>query len=268
MPASQRSLRVTELYRQRVFGIRDRLERQAWDRWPTIDDDFDPWLAATAAATAGAQRDAIRATSGFLAAYLTSELGRRVQPPPLEADRYVGLARDGRPLTRSLNAPLIGLRAGLSAGLPAEEVLRAGLPRAVRQVGVDFDHSHRQALLDGMEADKRIEGWQRAVRGTCGACVGDIAIEVSVNLPSVPLLVHPYCQCVTVPVVTGTRNLVPLPTGQQLFERMSRQEQDDALGPGPAEQVRNGETSLADLVAESEIDTAQNFITQAPVGAP
>jgi hypothetical protein len=268
VPASARSLRVTDAYRTRILAIRTRLERDAERRWPGIEDDFQPWLAATAAAVAGAQREAIRATSGYLSAYLTSELGSRATPPPLQADRYVGFSRDGRPLTESLESPLIGVRADLAKGLAPARALSEGLNRAVRMVGVDLDHAHRTALTDGMAADERIEGWQRGTQGTCGACAGDIAVEVTVNLPSVPLRIHPSCQCVTVPVVIGVPNRFPLPTGQQIFDGKTKAEQDEMLGPEVAEQVRAGDASLADLVQESPLNSDQDpFITQAPVGA-
>jgi hypothetical protein len=267
VPASPLSLRVTDAYRDRIAATRTRLEREATRNWPGIEDDFQPWLAATAAATARAQREAIRATQGYLAAFLTSELGSRATPPSLRVDRYVGLSRDGRPLAEALESPLIAVKTALKDGLPAPEALQAGLVRATRMVSVDFDHAHRAALRDGMEADERIEGWQRGVRGTCGACAGDVAVEVSVNLPSIPLRVHPNCQCVTVPVVTGLPNRYPLLTGQQIFERKTKAEQDEMLGPEAAERVRSGEAQLADLVAESPQVTADDFITQAPVGA-
>jgi hypothetical protein len=60
--------------------------------------------------------------------------------------------------------------------------------------------------------------------------------------------------------------LIALPTGQQIFERKTKAEQDEMLGPEAAERVRSGEASLADLVQESPLDSDQDdFITQAPV---
>ena len=262
MPANPRSLRVTEAFRNRIFAVRSRLERQATDRWPGIEDDFTPWLAATAAATAGAQREAIRATSGYLAAYLTSELGRRAQPPPLKADRYVGIAWDGRPLTEALESPLIGVRSDLADGVEPEEALRAGLVRAVRMVGLDFDHAHRSALMDAVREDERFEDWERLTRGTCGAC---LALS-SFGGPQFP--VHPGCACIPQPVVAGVVKTVAVPTGEELFASKTPEEQDASLGPGAAEAVRNGEITLDELVGESRLDSGQeHFLTQAPLGA-
>jgi hypothetical protein len=135
MPAAESSLRITEAYRSRLFGIRSLLERRAESLWPTIDglDDFT-WTNKAAAATQNAQREAVALTGAYLTAFLSSEVGTRTRGPIL---------------------------------------------------------------------DTRFAGWQRAVTGTCGACAGDIAVEVSTNLPSIPLQVHPNCQCVTEPVVTA-----------------------------------------------------------------
>lgn len=266
MPASQLSLRVTDLYRARIFALRDRLQAEARVNWPAISDDFTPWVDSMAQGTARAQREAVRATQGFLAAFLSAELGRRVRGPILNASSYVGISRDGRDLKEALESPVIGVRAALKDGASPDEALKAGLVRAERMVGVDFDNAHRTALLDGIALDERIEGWQRAVRGTCGACAGDVAVEVSVNLPSIPLRVHPNCQCVTLPVVTGTPNRFPLLTGAEIFARKTKAEQDEMLGPEAAERVRSG-ASLADLVAESPQETSDDFITPAPLGA-
>jgi hypothetical protein len=52
------------------------------------------------------------------------------------------------------------------------------------------------------------------------------------------------------------------PTGQEIFDSLSKAEQDEMLGPEAAEMVRQGEVMLADLV---EVDGG--FITQKPVTA-
>jgi hypothetical protein len=50
------------------------------------------------------------------------------------------------------------------------------------------------------------------------------------------------------------------PTGQEIFDSLSKAEQDEMLGPEAAEQVRKGEATLADFVKEEG-----GFITQRPV---
>jgi hypothetical protein len=50
------------------------------------------------------------------------------------------------------------------------------------------------------------------------------------------------------------------PTGQEIFDSLSKAEQDEMLGPEAAEKVRQGEATLADFVMHDG-----NFITQKPV---
>lgn len=268
MAASRRSLLLTEAHRARILALRERLQTLAAQRWPSIEQlDQTDWADRMATALAAGQAEAVRASSGYLTAYLSTELGRRVRGPMLLSRDYAGRSRDGRPLTDSLRSPLIGVLAALKEGQSPSEALRVGLSRAQRMVETDLMHAARESLRAGMERDERIKGWQRSVKGTCGACMGDIAVEVSVQLPGVPLRVHPGCLCTTVPVVTGVRDLFPLPTGQQLFERMGRAEQDEGLGSEAAERVRAGEIGLTDLVGESRLETAENFLTQKPLDA-
>jgi hypothetical protein len=267
MPAAESSLRITEAYRARLFGLRSQLERRAELLWPTIEglDDFT-WTNKAAAATQNAQREAVALTGAYLSAFLSSEVGTRTRGPILDTRRYSGLSRDGRPLRDALRSPMIGVRFKLKEGATPEEALAYGLNRAKRMVSVDYDHAHRTALLDGLAADERFQGWQRAVTGTCGACAGDIAVEVSTNLPSIPLQVHPNCQCVTQPVVTGVPQTITLPTGTEIFNAKSTREQDEMVGPKAAAAVRAGSVGLEELVERSPLDSDQDdFITQKPL---
>ena len=208
MPANPLSLRLTELFRQRLLVDRQRLERQAIDRWPTIDAlDTTDWAAAMAGTVTQAQADAVRAASGYLNAFVRLETGRnrldrRTANVTLNSRAYAGVSRDGRPLAEALVSPLIGVKAKLKEGATPEEALAYGLQRGTRMVSVDFDHAHRSALLEAIQADERFQGWQRAVRGTCAAC---LAVATGPN-DSTHFEVHPSCQCVSEPVVKPDRN--------------------------------------------------------------
>lgn len=268
MPANQRSFAVTDAYRDRLGAIRERTERLASGLWPTIETlDETDWVDRMAPALAQAQVEAVRVSAAYLQAFVSSEIGRPVRGSELDSREYAGVSRDGRPMVEALQSPLIGTLKLLKEGRDPDEAIEMGRTRALRMVEQSLMHAARASLSAAMQANELVEGWQRGVKGTCGACAGDIAIEVSVNLPGVPLLVHPNCQCVTVPVVTGVRNLYPLPTGEEIFDRMTRQEQDEGLGPVAAGAIRSGEVGLADLVAESPLETQENFLTQRPVSA-
>ena len=262
MAANPRSHQVTELYRLRLRAVRQRLERQAAEGWPSIDTlDDTGWPERTGRAGAGAQTEAVRVTAGYVTAYVSSEVGRRVPAVMIDSRRYAGVARDGRPLAQALQSPLIGVRAALKDGKPAGEALGYGWNRAARMVETDLMHAARSSLLDAIAADDRIEGWQRATRGTCGACM-------ALSGTSGPRFeVHPDCQCQPQPVVAGVPDRFPLPTAAQLFAAMTRTEQDAQFGEEKAAALRSGDITLTDLVATSALATADDFLTEKPLEA-
>jgi hypothetical protein len=263
LPASRRSLDVTNQYRRRVVAIRERVTAAAVREWPTIERlDGTVWPERLAAVVAGAQTEAVRAAAGYLTAYLSTETGRRQRAVGIDSRRYAGLSRDGRPLTEAFQSPVIGVRAALKDGKPASVALDIGLQRARRMVGVDLDHAHQTALTDTIGSDERFSGWERATAGTCGACM-------ALSGTSAPHFeVHPNCLCVPSPVVRGVANVVKIATGIQLFRRLSTQEQDERFGPEKAEALRTGEMDFSDLVQKSRLKTHQrDFITEAPLDA-
>lgn len=263
MPASPRSLQVVSQYRARLAQIRARTEAAARREWPSIETlDGTRWPERMAAVVGRAQTEATRATSAYLTAYLSTELGHRVRAVPVNARSYVGTARDGRPLAEALQSPVIGVRAALKDGKSPDEALAFGWNRAARMLEMDVMHTARTSLLDSIKADERFDGWQRATAGTCGACMA-LAGTSGTNFA-----VHPGCQCQPAPVVKGVPDLVPLLTGVEMFSRMTREEQDEQFGPEKAEALRAGEITLEDLVSRSRLVTDQpDYLTEAPLDA-
>ena len=263
MPQSPRSLRLTDAYRQRVLAVRERLQTQAQRTWPTIETlDGTDWADRMAAALTQAQAEVVRVSAAYLTAFLASETGKR-NTVSIDSRNYAGKSRDGRPLSESLRSPLIGTLKGLKDGLGASESLSVGLNRAVRMVGVDYDNAHHTALLETIASDDRFDGWQRSLSGTCGACAS-VASGISHSLA---FPVHPGCKCVASPVVKGAANTFPVPTGVEVFNDKTKEEQDEMLGPDSAALVRAGILTLDDLKGESELAEEPNFITQKPLSA-
>lgn len=63
-------------------------------------------------------------------------------------------------------------------------------------------------------------------------------------------------------------DLHPRPTGQEIFDAKTKDEQDAMLGPEAAAKVRDGELALHDLVDHVALDgDTPNFITQKPLDA-
>lgn len=264
MPATQRSLRLTEAYRERLLATRQRLQTQAERTWPTIESlDTTDWVDRMATTVAQGQTEAIRVTAAYLAAFLATETGRRSSPPSIDPREFAGRSSDGRPLSEALRSPLIGTLGALKQGLGSAEALRIGLNRATRLVGVDYDQAHRTALLSAIDSDDRFEGWHRVTGGTCAACASKAGTLES----GIHFQVHAGCKCVSEPAVAGTTNRFPRPTGIEIFTAYTREQQDEMLGPEAAEKVRSGDIQLADLVEESEMETSDNWITQKPLQA-
>ena len=127
-------------------------------------------------------------------------------------------------------------------------------------VSVDFDHAHRTALLDAIDRDGRFDGWQRAIRGTCGACA---ALATG---PSDGLLfeVHPGCQCVSEPIVRGRSPEEALPDHTESwtpedFAAVQKyvQTADSYVINAHVRGVQPGTGMAADAVANSKLTEAQ-----------
>lgn len=271
MAANRLSLALTAAYREGINQAQATIAAQArvaWRRIPRDQPDLDlehgAWLDQVLPAAIAAQRRVAELSSGYLTAFLTSELDASAAGSELDLADYLGLARGGRALDAGLQSPLIGVKTALKRGDQLARALELGERRALRILWLAVDDAARSSLRDAMLLEDRVSGYRRAVRGTCGACLGAAARTYA---SGTRFPVHPGCQCVSEPVVDGVRDRFPRPTGAALFAAMSRDEQDDALGPQAAELVRNDEISLEDLVGTSPQETADDFITQAPTGA-
>lgn len=267
MPATRLAFSLTRAYQEQARLLVERAQAVARLAWRTVSlDDLDAtfarWLDTTVTQTAVAQRQAAQLAGGYLRGYLSAELEEPVDVEPVDASGWVGRARDGRLLRDALPSALVAVKAQIGRHDPA--ALRAGERRAVYMVGMAVDHVSRQALAAGIKADPRIRGYRRAVKGTCGACLGAASRTYG---DGEDFQVHPGCRCVQEPVVDGARDRFPRPTGKQIFEAMTAAEQDKAVGPKVAAAVRSGAVTLAALVGESELAEETNFISQAPASA-
>ena len=57
------------------------------------------------------------------------------------------------------------------------------------------------------------------------------------------------------------------PTGNEIFQRMTRAEQDEQFGPEKAEALRSGSIALTDLVGTSPLATEPDYIVEKPLDA-
>jgi hypothetical protein len=252
------SLQLTSAYRRRLLSLEAGVGVRARSLWPRIEDfDGTSWPEQIAALVTRAQTESVRASNGYLTALLRTN--RKPGRLTLDTRRYAGVSRDGRPIAEALESALIGTRAALKDGREPQVALSIGLSRGLRMARFETVQAGRDALLDAIDEDERFTGWQRAVAGTCAACM---ALSGSTG-PRFE--VHPNCECVPLPTVKGAARVL-LPSGAALFTALSQPEQEAKIGAEPARLVREGEADLKDFVSHSHLETDQpDFITQRPV---
>jgi hypothetical protein len=260
MPASEHSLRITDAYALQLRGIRDAIVRLVRDRWAALDpEDLDrsyrQWLSATIALVTMGQREAVRMSDAYLAAYLSSELEKAIGPRGINPDDYTGQTRDGRPLREVFLLPLVATKLALSQSQPLSVALNQGLARAVRATRTEVMEASRSALSDSMDADERITGYRRVVhdRRSCGAC---LALAGQRMKTTEGLLMHASCHCTAEPIVEGVKERAKRPDGRTMFDSMTPAQQDRLFagrgGSEKADLLRSGAVSLDDLVTRVE----------------
>lgn len=261
MPATRLALSLTNAYRFRLAHTQELLAaqiRMAWARLDTndLDGSHAIWSRSAQSLTTAAQTEMVKLSHGYLTAFLTAELGEptaAVSP----TGNYIGNYRDGGPLP--MTGSLVAVKSALVQGQPLERALAAGLRRALLVTSQATDHAGTQSLMDAIHADDRIHGWERSVRGTCGACLGAaVGHQFGLMFPK-----HPGCRCVASPVVRGVQNTFKILTGAAIFAAKTEQEQDDAVGPEVAAAVRAGDIELSDLVGHSQQKRGADYLTQA-----
>lgn len=268
MPAESRSLIVTDAYRRQLAALRARADQAARRNWARITPDdldrtFPGWATITAAAIAQLQVSAARLSAGYLAAFLTTELGRPTRPRGTTGE-YVAVSRDGRPILEALTPPLFTIKQAIADGRDHPTALRLGLARATSIAGEDTLHAARATLDDLTVSEQRVVGWRRVTGGGCLACLG--AATGAIQADSELLETHPGCQCSKEPVVADVEERIPRPTGADIFAAMSDSEQDSRFGLKAA-LIRTGQATLADAVQRDAMAVLPDGITEAPLKA-
>jgi hypothetical protein len=213
----------------------------------------------------GAKRQGVTLADGYLAAYIAAEKGGQPKPRGLDAAPYLD-SEDGRSTRRALLPPLFTVKAAIASGLGVEQGLHLGRIRAVRTVSVQTMDAPRRALADLYQEDSRVVGWRRVASwGACGACLSLMSGEVEHSRAE--LHVHPECRCIGEPVVKAVRERIRRPTGREVFESMTAEQQNAAVGEKKAELIRSGDASFGDLVKHEHQATGPDLITEAPLTA-
>jgi hypothetical protein len=271
MPGSERSLEITDAYRARLAALTHRVGTFAavtWQQAVNLDDldgSHASWLATVTVALEQAQRSGVNLTLAYLAAFIASETGRRaVEIPAYNAAGVIGVSDTGQPLAVPLSKTVIDVKVALKDGKSPADALAGGEQRALRLAETAAMHAPRAALQDQIGTHPMLVGWRRVTAGGCGACMAAAAHGYS---KGEPMHVHAHCRCSQEPVVKDVPDRAPRETGPDIFARMTRAEQDQALGPAAAEAVRAGAVAWPDLIGHSPMVMGPPMLTQAPLAA-
>lgn len=266
MAAALRSLAITDAYRERSVALRGAVLVGVTQAWGLVRvDDLDRTgrdavrLARSVVEAGAAQAAALAGV--YLQAFVTSELGRRVSVPAVRVPELDG---------GDLASAVIASKVAAGYRRPRNEILAGGLVRARTIASWQIASAARRSLLEAMVGTERIIGWRRATSGApCGACLAAAtgAIRDTDEVPEA----HTHCQCVAEPVVSGVSDAHPRPTGQQIFDGLTTEQQDRLFhGHGGAEKadlIRSGQVPLSRLISTSEMATADGQITETPLAA-
>lgn len=266
MPASARSILVTDEYRKRLRVLRQHATAAARAAWVLDPADLDrthaAWLARTAPLLTELQRSGARLSVGYLAAFMQSETGRRI-PPLVVAGDHAGRARDGRPLTEALAPSLYTVKAAIGDGRPPDQAIKLGLDRALSVVGEESIAPARATVADGIHQEPGIIGWRRVTGGGCGACLA--AATGAIQADDETLEVHPSCSCSKEPVLGDVPDTVRRDSGHDIFRALSSSEQDALLGHEKATLVRDGHVPFDRLIQRERFAVLPDGLTERPL---
>lgn len=145
-----------------------------------------------------------------------------------------------REITRGIVVGENPRRAAARAVRGIEDQWDGGIARAMTIARTEMIDAHRTAAQRTQEANADVlSGWlwhAHVDERTCRACLAQHGIKHALDEPGP--LGHPQCRCARVPVTktwaelgfTGIRDPAPEPTGVELFEAMSVEEQKRILG--------------------------------------
>lgn len=187
-------------------------------------------------------------TTGQLAAarlampYLTAVAAEQGAAVPLAgvvaAEAFAGVAADGRALASLLMQPALRTAGLLARGADDQDALRSGLASLVRIVATEVPDAGRAAVSVGMVAERQFTTYIRMLRlPSCDRCI----VLAGQSYPwSDGFARHDRCDCYHLPVIHNGTGTLPGETPQQVFDGLSREQQDAAFGEAAAEAIRAG----------------------------
>lgn len=153
--------------------------------------------------------------------------------------------------TRARVADLLvsGVVLGRNPRTIARDIQRAtGAPlsRCLTIARTESLRAYREASRASYQRSGVSSGWVWYSALDRRGCIACWAQHGTIHPLNEPMAAHPNCRCTMLPVVDGWTP--PVPTGAEVFERLSDAEQQALLGPSKYRAYKDGAVSLADLV--------------------
>ncbi len=184
-----------------------------------------------------AQLTAAQAAAPYLAE-LAAAQGMPIAAPLIVASALSGIASDGRPLASLLYLPILLIKNLLGLGVRYPEAFRRGLTFAGTIAATQVSDAGRGGVTVGMVAEKSWVSYIRVLRmPSCARC---IVLAGRVYSYSTGFQRHERCDCEIRPVRRGSAEWDQIPLPEEVFEGMSREEQDKVFGKAGAESIRLG----------------------------
>ena len=270
MPRSLEALHLTNAYRSRLLASRQATAQLVASAWlahldpSDLDTSYARWLRQAVVTVENAKRQGVYLSDAYLAAFIAAETGSETRPRGLQPDPYLDTV-DGRSLTQALATPLFTVKASIAVGRSVSEALRLGQARATRIVAVEVLDAPRRALGDLMVEERRVVGKVRVVSANaCGAC---LALATGVEDPEAAHRTHAHCRCVWEPVIRGVRERYRRPTGREVFDALTPEEQARLFagrgGAKKADLVRSGAVPFDALAKRESMEVTPDVYTEA-----
>lgn len=266
MPANPRSLELEESYRRSLQRLSRRVSALLLDRFRRVDaDDIKASLAEfipVAAVMIGlGQEQAITLARAYLGSFVQAEVG---DTPELVEPRAAGVTFDGRSLEEGLNATPAKVLLAIKMGRPVRDALAFGAFSVTRFATTEVVDASRHELQQQMESSEQIEGWRwNAAGSACGFCAAKD--DGAIYRPTSVLIGHAGCSCVQEIVVRDVEETIIRPTGKEVFESMSKEQQNQRFGEPKAELLRSGRITFDDLVKVERHEEWRPSGTEAPL---
>jgi hypothetical protein len=179
---------------------------------------------------------------GAAAAYgyhvrLLAAAGLKPEGPQIRPVGFAGSSSGVLPLEQVVDFAPIRTKQAIARGLAPQQALQSGFAQLSTVAESELQESARGVWDVAGNTEPQYRGYLRQPNpGACGRC---LILAGKFYRFNDGFDRHPKCHCSHVPILVGSP-LLDLPTADERFKDMDRDEQDRAFGKDGAEAIRNG----------------------------